>query len=229
MRTFNWPKTMTSTWPSAVTFDWPLTHAPNGQTQPLSFGVRLLDEHFFWRGIRIVDLHLDHDSATLTASFGLASVAPAPIALPTQAGLAQNAPDRIRADEGQPIRGAAQGALERRQRPGGRPVALALWRSVEFAQDALLGGCVVQDGGPPSMRWRECRQTLTIEQTDQRRDRVARPPTSPMGSLDVRMAISHREQDLRARDERGWQAERSTDTLQVRPLLRTQRSERVFL
>jgi hypothetical protein len=48
------------------------------------------------------------------------------------------------------------------------------------------------------MLWHECRQTLTIEQTDQRRDRVARPPTSPMGSLDVRVAISHREQDLRA-------------------------------
>ena len=184
---------------------------------------------FFWSGIRVMDLHLDHDPATLTASFGLAGVAPAPIALPTQASLAQNAPDRIRADEGQAIRGAAQCALQRRQGPGGRPVALAIRLATKFGQDALLGGCVVQDGWPASMRWLECRQPLTIEQTHQGCYGVARPPTSPKSSLAVRVAISHGEQNLRARDERGWQAQCPTDTLQVRPLLWPQRSERIFL
>ena len=122
-----------------------------------------------------------------------------------------------------------QCALERRQRPGGRPVALAIRLAVELAQDALLGGCVVQDGWPTSVAWLERRQPLMIEQTDQRRDGVARPPPSQIRGLNVRVAIRHCEQNLRARDQCGWQAERSTHALQVRPLLRTQPSERLFL
>jgi hypothetical protein len=101
--------------------------------------------------------------------------------------------------------------------------------ATKFGQDALLGGCVVQDGWPASMLWLECREPLTIEQTHQGCYGVTRPPTSPKSSLDVRVAISYGEQDLRARDERGWQAQRPTDTLQVRPLLWPQRSERILL
>src|SRR5437899_1317806 len=68
-----------------------------------------------------------------------------------------------------------QCALERRERPGGRPVAVAIRLAMELAQDALLlGGRVVQDGWPTSVAWLERRQPLMIEQTDQRRDGVAR-------------------------------------------------------
>src|SRR6266567_165043 len=204
-------------------------HAPNGQTQPLSFGVRLLDERFFWCGIRIVNLHLDHHSATLTAPFGLARVAPAPIALPTQTCLVQHAQDRVGADEGQAIRGATQRALQRRQRPGGGAVALPIRFSVELAQDALLGGRIVQNGRAASMAWFERCQPLAIEHTDQGRHRVARTPTSQVGSLGVRVAIGHRHQRFRPSDERGRQSERSANAFKVRPLLWTQWSERVLL
>ena len=56
------------------------TIGTHGQAQPLSFGIRLLDEHFFWFSVRIVDL----DLATLALADGHARLTPAPVALPAQ-------------------------------------------------------------------------------------------------------------------------------------------------
>src|SRR5712692_6501966 len=184
---------------------------------------------FFCGGIRIVDLDLDHHSATLATPHRRTRLAPAPIALPTQAGLVQDAPDRVGADEGQAIRGATQSALQRGQRPRGGAIALAVRLAVELGQDALLGRRVVQHGWPASVAWLERRQTLPIEQTDQGRDRVARPTTGQLSRRAVRVAIGHRQQHLGASDECGWQTEGSTEPLQVRPFLWTERSERVLL
>jgi hypothetical protein len=88
--------------------------------------------------------------------------APAPIALPTQASLVQDDPDRVGADEGQAIRGATQSALQRGQRPRGGAIALAVRLSVELGQDALLGRRVVQHRWPASVAWLERHQTLPI-------------------------------------------------------------------
>jgi hypothetical protein len=205
-----------------------LIHAPHGQAQPRRLGVGLLDQRFFCDSIRIVDLDLDHHSATLATPHGRTRLAPAPIALPTQASLVQDAPDRVAADEGQAIRGATQSALQRGQRPGGGAIALAVRRSVELGQDALLGHRVVQHGRSASVAWLERRQPLPIEQTDQGRDRVARPTTGQLSRRGIRVTIGHRQQHLGASDERGWQTEGSTETLQVRPFLWTERSERVL-
>jgi len=77
--------------------------------------------------------------------------------------------------------------------------------------------------------WLERCQTLAIEHTDQGRYRVARASPSQAGSLDVRVAIRHRVQNLRASNECGWQTECWTEALQVQPLFWTERSERVLL
>src|SRR5713101_1499289 len=82
-------------------------HAPHCQAQPRRLGVGLLDQRFFCDSIRIVDLDLDHHSATFATPHGCTRLAPTAIALPTQASLVQNAPDRIGADETQSIWGTA--------------------------------------------------------------------------------------------------------------------------
>ncbi len=122
-----------------------------------------------------------------------------------------------------------QSALQRGQRPRGGAITLAVRLSVELGQDALLGRRVVQHGRPASMAWLERRQPLPIEQTDQSRDRVARPTTGQLSRRGIRVAIGHCQQHLGASDERRWQPEGSTETLQVRPFLWTERSERVLL
>ncbi len=172
---------------------------------------------------------MDLDLATLALADGHARLTPAPVALPAQTSLAQNEPDRIGTHERQAIRGAAQRPVQGRQRPGGCPVALAIRRSLEFAQDARLGGRVIHDSRSTSVAWLERRQPLAIKQTDQRRHRVARTPPGQLGSLTVRVAVGHREQDLRPSDESSWQSEGPTDTLQVRPLVWMQGSKRIFL
>src|SRR5207253_5365204 len=121
-------------------------HAPPRQAQLRACGVRLLDECFFCGGIRILDLN--HHSATRATPLGYTGVAPAPIALPTQTGLVQDAPDGVGADKGQSVRGAVQCALQGCQRPGGGPVALPIRGSVELMQDAYLGRRVVQAAWP---------------------------------------------------------------------------------
>jgi len=141
----------------------------------------------------------------------------------------QNDPDRVGADKGQAIRGALQSALQCGQRPRGGAITLAIRLSVELGQNTLLGRRVVQHGRPTSMAWLERRQPLPIEQTDQSRDRVARPTTGQLSRRGIRVAIGHRQQHLGASNECGWQTEGSTETLQVRPFLWMERSERVLL
>ena len=79
------------------------------------------------------------------------------------------------------------------------------------------------------MAWLERRQPLPIEQTDQSRDRVARPTTGQLSRRGIRVAVGYSQQHLGASDERRWQPEGSTETLQVRPFLWTERSQRVLL
>src|SRR5437870_558900 len=52
-------------------------HAPHRQAQLRACGVRLLDECFFCGGIRILDLDLNHHSATRATPLGYTGVAPA--------------------------------------------------------------------------------------------------------------------------------------------------------
>src|SRR4051812_25855466 len=88
----------------------------------------------FYRRIRIADAH----HAVLALAHRDAGFAPGAALLPTQAGRVQGAPDRERADLGQPIRSLAQGSLQQAQRPRRRAVLLAPGRAGPFGQNALL-------------------------------------------------------------------------------------------
>src|SRR5215207_2968433 len=95
---------------------------------------RLARSAFFRRRIGIADAH----HSVLAVTHRYARLAPGAALLPAQAGLVQRAPDRERADLGQPIRSLAQGSLQQAQRPRRRAVRLALGRAGPFGQNALL-------------------------------------------------------------------------------------------
>src|SRR5712692_1697230 len=85
-----------------------------------------LPARFFCDSIRFVNLDPDHHSTTLATPYGRTRLAPTAIALPTQARLVQDDPDRVGADARQAIRGAPQSALQRGQRPRGGAIARAV-------------------------------------------------------------------------------------------------------
>src|SRR5215210_368140 len=89
---------------------------------------------FFGRGIGIADTH----RAVRALAHHHAGLAPGAALLPAQAGRVQGAPDRERADPGQPVWSLAQGFLQQAYGPGRRAVLFALQGSRHFGQDALL-------------------------------------------------------------------------------------------
>src|SRR5829696_8834976 len=89
---------------------------------------------FFGHRIGIADAH----HTVLALAHHHPGLAPRAALLPAQAGLMQGAPDRERADFGEPVIRLAQGFLQQAQRPRRRAVLFALWGSRPFRQDALL-------------------------------------------------------------------------------------------
>src|SRR4051812_26348115 len=63
----------------------------------------------------------------------------------------QRAPDRIRADLGQPVLCLTQGSLQQAQGPRRRAVLLALGRAGPFGQNALLRVSPIADPRAPSV------------------------------------------------------------------------------
>jgi hypothetical protein len=78
-------------------------HTPYRQPHPRTLSIGLLDQAFFCARVRVVDL----DLATFALADDRPCVAPGPIALPTDAGIVQDGPDRVRADVRQAIRCAS--------------------------------------------------------------------------------------------------------------------------
>jgi hypothetical protein len=105
-------------------------------------GCRPARSGFFCARVRVVDL----DLATLALAHGRTRMAPGTVALPTDTGIVQHRPDGVRADVGQPIRCAPQGTLQRVQRPGRRPIAVAIWRASELGQDPFALGWAYSTG-----------------------------------------------------------------------------------
>src|SRR5215207_7711058 len=116
----------------------PETAPPRPHTRPTAQAVRPAcrpaRSAFFRRRIGIADTH----HAVLAAARRHAGFAPGAAFLPAQPSLVQRAPDRERADPGQPVWSLAQGFLQQAQGPGRRAVRLALWHAGPFGQNALL-------------------------------------------------------------------------------------------
>src|SRR5215212_7211129 len=154
---------------------------------------------FFWYGFGIGDPH----EAGFALAHHAASGTPTAILLPSTARIAQDAPHGVATDVGQAIGGAAQGALQGTQGPGGGAVLVPIGRPIRFRQDAgaLLGG--VGAGGTAPMARFEGSEALLVEAGDQLSDRIARAPTSGAGGTGVRVTSRDREQDLGAGHQRG--------------------------
>src|SRR5215207_4666013 len=117
---------------------------------------------FFRRRIGIADTH----HSVLAVTHRYARLAPNAALLPAQAGLVQRAPDRERADLGQPIRSLAQGSLQQAQRPRRRAVRLALGRAGPFGQNALLRVSPIADPRATPMARPHSGEPVAVEAAD---------------------------------------------------------------
>src|SRR5437868_4697511 len=88
---------------------------------------------FFRAGVRVVHF----DLAPLALAYGLAGLAPGPVALPRDAGVVQHRPNDVRADLRQAIRCTPQRTLQSVQRPRCRPISLTVRWSSKLGQNPV--------------------------------------------------------------------------------------------
>src|SRR3954464_687228 len=176
---------------------------------------------FFGRRIRIADAH----HAVLALAHRDAGFAPGAALLPAQPSRVQGAPDRERADPGQPIRSVAQGFLQQAQRPRRRAVLLALWGSRPFRQDALLRVSAIADPRATPMAGPHGREPVAVEAADPGRDGLGVPSSDLVGSRRVARAIRNRQQRSGALALRGGGAERAAQAGQLLALIRRERAK----
>src|SRR3982751_3542992 len=157
----------------------------------------------FYRRIRIDA----GDRALLAAARGHPGLAPGAALLPTQAGLMQGAPDRIRADLGQPVIGLPQGSLQQAHGPGGRAVLVALGRAGPFGQDALLRISAIADPRATSVAGSHGREPVAVEATDPGGDGLGVPSSDLVGRHRIARAIRNVQERSSALDLRGGSAE----------------------
>src|SRR5215203_3183701 len=117
---------------------------------------------FFGHRIGIADAH----HTVLALAHHHPGLAPRAALLPAQAGLMQGAPDRERADFGEPVIRLAQGFLQQAQRPRRRAVLFALWGSRPFRQDALLRVSAIADPRAAPMPRPYSGESVAVEATD---------------------------------------------------------------
>src|SRR3712207_5771777 len=124
----------------------PETARPRPRTTPpaqaVSPACKPARSTFFGCRIGIADAHCASVFALPRHHAGLA---PGAAALPAQAGLVENAPDRKGADPWQPVIGLPQGLLEQAQRPGRCAVLLTLRGASPFRQNAALRVSAIAD------------------------------------------------------------------------------------
>src|SRR3954464_15191778 len=181
---------------------------------------------FFGRGIGIADAHR---ASVFALAHHHAGFAPGAALLPAQAALVQGAPDRERADLGQPVWSLAQGFLQQAQGPGGRAVLLALGRAGPFGQDALLRVSAIVDPWSAPMAGPHGGEPLAVEAADPGRDGLGVPSSDLVSGSRVARAISNGQQRSGALDLRGGGAERAAQAGQLLALIRSKRAKGIFL
>src|SRR3954454_1578623 len=207
----------------------PETARPRPHTRPTAQPVRPAcrpaRSAFFGHRIGIADAH----RAVLAVAHRDAGLAPGAAFLPTQPSLVQTAPDRERADLGQPIRSVAQGSLQQAQGPGRRAVLLALGRARPFRQDALLRGSAIADPRATSVAGPHGSEPVAVEAADPGREGLGVPSSDLVGCRRVGCAISDGQQGSGALNLRGGSAERTAQAGQLLALIRGERAQGGFL
>ncbi len=115
----------------------------------------------------------------------------------------QGAPDRERADFGEPVRSLTQGSLQQAQGPGRRAVLFALWGSRPFGQDALLRISPIADPRAAPMPRPYSGEPDAVEASDPGREGLVVLSSDLGGSGRVGCAISNGQQGSGALDLRG--------------------------
>src|SRR4051812_30989455 len=160
----------------------------------------------FYRRIGIADAHYASVFALAHRDAGLA---PGAALLPAQPSLMQRAPDRERADPGQPVIRLPQGFLQQAQGPGGRAVLIALGRAGPFGQDALLRVSAIADPWSAPMAGPHGGEPVAVEAADPGGDRLIVPSSDLVSGGRVAGAIGNGQQGAGALDLRGGGAERA--------------------
>src|SRR5215210_3412731 len=207
----------------------PETARPRPHTRPTARAVRRAcrpaRSAFFGRRIRIADAH----RAVRALAHHHAGFAPGAALLPAQAALVQGAPDRERADPGQPVWSLAQGFLQQAQGPGSRAVRLALGRSGPFGQNALLRVSAIADPRSAPVAGPHGGEPLTVEAAAPGGDGLGVPSSDLVRGRRVARAISNGQQNSGALDLCGGSAERTAQAGQLLALIRSEQAQGVFL
>ena len=157
-----------------------------------------------------------------------AGLAPGAALLPAQPSLVQGAPDRERADPGQPVRSLAQGFLQQAQGPSRRAVLVALGRARPFGQDALLRVSAIADPWSASVARPHGREPVAVEAADPGGDGLVVPSSDLVGGRRVAGAIRNGQERSGALDLRGGGAERAAQAGQLLALIRRERAKGIF-
>src|SRR3954451_4058786 len=192
--------------------------------QPVRPACRPARSAFFGHRIGIADAH----HAVLAVAHRDARLAPGAALLPAQASLMQRAPDRERADPGQPVWSLAQGFLQQAQGPSGRAVLVALGHAGPFGQDALLRSSTIADPRATAMPRPHGGEPLAVEAADPGGDGLRVPSSDLVSGCRVAGPIRNGQQRSGALDVRGGGAERAAQAGQLLALLRRERAKGVF-
>src|SRR4051795_10993498 len=176
---------------------------------------------FFGQSIGIADAH----HAVLALAHRDAGFAPGAALLPAQPSRVQGAPDRERADPGQPIRSVAQGSLQQAQRPRRRAVLLALWGSRPFGQDALLRVSPIAGPWSAPMPRPHSGEPLAVEAADPGGDGLIVPSSDLVGRCRVAGPLSNGQERSGALHLRGGSAERAAQAGQLLAFIRRERAK----
>src|SRR3954470_1023516 len=208
----------------------PETARPRPRTRPRAQvappACRPARSAFFGRGIGIADAHR---ASVFALAHHHAGFAPGAALLPAQAALVQGAPDRERADPGQPVWSLAQGFLQQAQGPGGRAVRLALGRAGPFGQNAVLRVSAIADPRSAPVAGPHGGEPLTVEAADPGGDGLGVPSSDLVRGRRVARAISNGQPNSGALDLCGGSAERTAQAGQLLALIRGEQAQGVFL
>src|SRR5215217_461399 len=206
----------------------PGTGRPRPHTRPRAQAAppacRPAQSAFFGHRIGIADAH----HTVLALAHHHAGFAPGAALLPAQPSLVQRAPDRERADPGQPVIRLPQGSLQQAQGPRGRAVRLALGRARPFGQNALLRISAIADPWSAPMAGPHGGEPLAVEAADPGGDRLVVPSSDLAGGRRVARAIRNGQERSGALDLRGGGAERAAQAGQLLALIRRERAKGIF-
>src|SRR3954469_22604578 len=207
----------------------PETAPPRPHTRPRAQAAppacRPAQSAFFGQSIGIADAH----HAVLALAHRDAGFAPGAALLPAQPSRVQGAPDRERADPGQPIRSVAQGFLQQAHGPGRRAVLIALGRAGPFGQDALLRVSAIADSWSAPMARPHGREPVAVEAAHPGRDGLGVPSSDLVSGGRVTGAISNGQERSGALDWRGGRAGRAAQAGQLLALIGRERAKRICL